>query len=119
MIFCIRFVVLIDHIQQIRNQSENYYIPQEPKNLRFSPVIIFNFYFAFLIYIIDNIITYSLYSLYYVTRTFANSSAVSLSRVSRDSGFSLSPFHFSFTVPLNIFKGTVSVISSGLQSGIR
>ena len=49
-------------IQQIRNQSENYYIPQKPENLRFAPVIIFNFYFALLIDIIDNIITYSLYS---------------------------------------------------------
>ena len=51
-----------DHIQQIRNQSENYYIIQEPENLRFAPVIIFNFFFALLIDIIDNIITYSLYS---------------------------------------------------------
>ena len=32
---------ITDHIQQICNQSENYYIPQEPKNLRFAPVIIF------------------------------------------------------------------------------
>ena len=47
-----------DLIQQIRNKFENYYIPQEPKNLRFAPVIIFNFYFAFLIDIIENIITY-------------------------------------------------------------
>ena len=41
------------HIQQLRNQSENYYI-------------------------IENIITYSLYSPYYVTKTSANGSAVSL-----------------------------------------
>ena len=34
----------------------------EPENLRFAPVIIFNFYFALLIDIFDNIITYSLYS---------------------------------------------------------
>ena len=34
-------------------------VPQEPENLRFAPVII---YFAFLIDIIDNIITYSLYT---------------------------------------------------------
>ena len=40
----------------------NCYIPQEPENLRFSPVIIFNFNFALLIDIFDNIITYSLYS---------------------------------------------------------
>ena len=59
--FCIRFVVLnIDHIQQIRNQYENDYIPQEPDTLRFAPVIIFNLNFAFLIDIIDNIITYNL-----------------------------------------------------------
>ena len=38
------------------------------------------FDFAFLIDIIDNIITYNPYSLYYVTRTSANGSAVSLSR---------------------------------------
>ena len=43
-----------------------------------------NLYFAFLIGIIDNINTYSLYSLYYVTRTSANSSAESLTSVSRD-----------------------------------
>ena len=52
----------------LRNQSENYFIPQEPENLRFAPVIIFNLYFAFLIGINDNIITYSLYSPYYVTK---------------------------------------------------
>ena len=58
-------------------------IPQEPENLRFVPVIFFYFLFCiFNIDIIDNIITYSLYSPYYVTRTSANSSAVSLSRVS-------------------------------------
>ena len=34
-----------------------------------------NSYFAFLIDKIDNIITYSLYSLYYVTRTSTNGSA--------------------------------------------
>ena len=72
--FCIHFVVLTDHIQQICNQSENYYIPQEPENLRFAPVIKLNSYFAFLIDIIDNIITY--YSPYYVTRTSTNGSAV-------------------------------------------
>ena len=43
----------------MRNQTENDYIPQEPENLRFAPVIIFYFYFVFLIDIIDNtIITY-------------------------------------------------------------
>ena len=42
--------------QKIRNQSENHYIPQEPENLRFAPIIIFYFYFAFLIVIANNII---------------------------------------------------------------
>ena len=69
--FCIKVVVLTDHIQQIRNQSENDDIPQEPKNLRFAPNIIFKFYLAFLIDIINNIITFSPY---HVTRTQANSS---------------------------------------------
>ena len=77
--FCIRVVVLIDHILQIRYQYENHYIPQEHENLRLAHV-----YFAFLIDIVDNINIYSLYSSYYVTRTSANSSAVSLSHVSRD-----------------------------------
>ena len=44
--FCIRFVVLTDHIQQLCNQYENDYIPQEPENLRFAPVIIFKFLFC-------------------------------------------------------------------------
>ena len=58
---------------QIRNQSENDDIPQKPENLRFAHVIIFIFfYFAFIIGIIDNIITYSTYIPYYVTRTSAN-----------------------------------------------
>ena len=39
-----------------------------------------NFYFAFLIDKIDNIITYSPYSSYYVNRTLANGSAVFWSR---------------------------------------
>ena len=51
-----------------------------PENLRFAPVKIFNFNFAFLIDIIDNIITYSLYSPYYVTRTSTNGRAVYWSR---------------------------------------
>ena len=71
-----------NHIQQLRNQSENYYIPQPHRSLRISDLLLYNF--AFLIDIIDNIITYSLYTLYYVTRTSTNDSAVSLSRVSRD-----------------------------------
>ena len=53
------------------------------RNLRISglPLLsFFNFYFAFLIEIIDNIITYSSYSPNYVTRTLANGSAVLLSR---------------------------------------
>ena len=41
---------------------DSLYIIQEPENLRIAPVIIFNFYLALLIDIIDNIITYSLYS---------------------------------------------------------
>ena len=56
-------------------------MPQEPENLRFAPVI---FFFAFVIDIIDNIITYSLYSLYYVTKTSANGSAVCWSRDTHD-----------------------------------
>jgi len=48
--------------------------PNRSKNLRFANII-FIFYFAFLIDIIDNIITYSPY---YVTITSANDSAVSL-----------------------------------------
>jgi len=31
------------HIQQIRNQSENDDIPQEPENLRFAPFLILHF----------------------------------------------------------------------------
>ena len=53
---------------------------QKPEILRFAPVIFFNFYFALLIGIIDNIITYSLYSPHYVTKTSANGSAVYWSR---------------------------------------
>ena len=49
--FCINVVVLTDHIQQIRNQSENDNIPQYPENLRLAPIVIF---FAFLIDIIYN-----------------------------------------------------------------
>ena len=40
----------------------------------------FNFYLSFLIDIIDHIITYSLYSPYYVTRTSTNGNAVHWSR---------------------------------------
>ena len=32
-----------DHLQQIRNQSENDDIPQEPGNLRFATLIVFFF----------------------------------------------------------------------------
>ena len=38
--FCIKVVVL-NHIQQIRNQSENDDNPQEPENLRFAPIFFF------------------------------------------------------------------------------
>ena len=70
-----------DHVQQIRNQSENDNIPQEPENLRFAPIIYFLIILHFLIDLIDNIITYnSPYSPYYVTRTSANGSAVYWSR---------------------------------------
>ena len=62
------------------NQSENDDIPQEPENFRFAPVNFFYSYFAFLIDIIDNIITYSPHSPYYVTITSANGSAVYWSR---------------------------------------
>ena len=53
------------------------------RNLRISGLLLlysFNFYFAFLIDIIDNIITFNPYCPYYVTRTSANGSAVYLSR---------------------------------------
>ena len=49
------------------------------RSLRISDLFLlklFNFHFAFLIDIIANIITYSLYSPYYVTRTSTNGSAV-------------------------------------------
>ena len=36
-----------DHIQQLRNQSEKDDIPEKPEKLRFAPVIIHNFIFAF------------------------------------------------------------------------
>ena len=66
-----------DHIQQIRNQSKYDYIPQEPENLRFAPVIVFlHFHFAFLKDIIDNNTMHGLYSPYYVTRTSTNDRAV-------------------------------------------
>ena len=62
-----------DHIPQIRNQSQNDDILQKHENLRFAPALFIILNFAFLIDIIDNIITYSPY---YVTRTSANGSAV-------------------------------------------
>ena len=34
--FCIRFVA--DHIQQIRNQSENEDVPEELETLKFAPI---------------------------------------------------------------------------------
>ena len=34
-------------MQELRNQSEKDYIPQEPENLRFAPIIIFYLHFAF------------------------------------------------------------------------
>ena len=62
-----------DHIQQLRNQSENDYIPQEPENPRFANII---FFILLLVDTIDNIIIFSPYIPYYVTRTSANGSAV-------------------------------------------
>ena len=35
-----RFGIKPDYIKQIRNQSENYDNPEEPKYLRFAPIII-------------------------------------------------------------------------------
>ena len=104
------------NIQQICNQSENDDISQEPENLRLAPIIIFFIlHFAFLIDIIDNIITYILY---YVTRTSANSSAVYWSRDFRLYHVTMilhyhwlkfwwrntdyTPFHISFSVPLTL-----------------
>ena len=55
--FCIKVVV--------SNRSTNtqpilkFYLPDEPENLRFAPIIMFILDFGFLIDIIDNIITYS------------------------------------------------------------
>ena len=49
------------------------------RSLRISDLLLLyflNFYFAFLVDIIDNIITYGLYSPYYVTRTSTNGRAV-------------------------------------------
>ena len=69
------------------------------RSLRISGLLLLqflNFYFAFLI---DNIITYSLYSPYYVSKTSANGNAVYWSRDTRISAYT--PFHFSFTVPLS------------------
>ena len=41
-IFFIKVVGLNrSYIQQIRNNSKNDYIPEEPENLRFGPIIIF------------------------------------------------------------------------------
>ena len=63
----------LEHIPQIRNQSENEVTPQKPVNLRFAPLL---FFFAFFIDIIDDIITYSPPSPNFVTITLANGSAV-------------------------------------------
>ena len=85
------------------------------RSLRISDLLLLKiviFYFALFIGIIDNSITYSLYSVqspksqYYVTKTSSNGSAVYWSRDTRDNNsadFQISaynPFHFSFTVPL-------------------
>ena len=61
------------------NLKTNDDIPQKSENLRFAPES-FNFYFAFLIDIIDDIITYSPDTQYYVTITSANDSAIFWSR---------------------------------------
>ena len=57
-----------NNVQQLRNQSENDYISQQPENLRFAPVIIILFLFLSLI------LLYSPYCSYYVTITSANGS---------------------------------------------
>ena len=93
--FCLRFVVLNRWYSTNTRPIWKWLYP--------------NFYLAILMDIIHNIITYSLYSPYFVTITFTNGSAVSLSRVSVcitwpvywDSQVSAyTPNHFSFTVPL-------------------
>ena len=52
----------------------------KPENLRFTHIIIFILHFAFLIDIINNIITCSPNGPYFVIITSANGSALSLSR---------------------------------------
>ena len=75
--FCIKVVVLNRSYSTNTHPIWKRYIPQEPENLRFAPIV---FFLAFWIDIIDNNITYSPYSPYYVTRTSANGSAVCWSR---------------------------------------
>ena len=69
----------------LKKYSTNMKMTISHRILRISDLLLlkfFIFYFALYRDIIANIIMYSLYSPYYVTRTFTNVSAVSLSRVS-------------------------------------
>ena len=83
------FVYELYSIKQtiFNNYATNLKTTISHRSLRISDLLqllFFNFYFAFLIGTIDDIITYSLYIPYYVTRTSANSSLVSLWHVSHD-----------------------------------
>ena len=56
-VICIWSKFSTDHIQQIRNESKNYDNPEEPKQLRYAPIIIWiNFFYSLLIDISDNVI---------------------------------------------------------------
>ena len=58
--FCIKVVGLNRSYSANTQQSENDYISQKSEYLRFAPMIVLKFYFAFLIDIIENIIHKSL-----------------------------------------------------------
>ena len=63
------------------NKTENDDIPQPHRSLRISGLLLLCFFYvAFLLDIIENIITYCPYCRYYVTRTSVNGSAVYWSR---------------------------------------
>ena len=81
------------------------------RSLRISNLLLlnFNFYFALLIDILLILFLIVCTVRYYVTKTFANSSAVYWSCVSRDNAWdsqvsAYTPFHFSFTVPFETQK---------------
>ena len=65
-----------DHLQRIRNQSENDDIPQEPENLSFALIIIVFFYFAFL----KDIILIILFQIVRIVRIASPELRLSLSR---------------------------------------